>query len=278
MRSPRSASGIWLRYGSHASGQMSACQLYGVTRPAHETLRPGRTTRAPNGGGGRYRGERAQCSDRGESASTPERASSPCHVSCRRTHPSCNTHHDPPNTSHFSMPSFSRTRSMSATRSQVVFSFSSAVLLSARPNFPVGSRLALARTTLVDENDAVDLRVEVDGVARRGAAAGSAVPAVSLLFPCSSCVVHIVQSGKTLGQRCSVEDSAGSAHEKHGHTMLPRSRCAAWLQHHWIKRIADRWSRSLVRCYAAKGRFYASPCCEEDSQEDDCGQLTSLDK
>lgn len=41
------------------------------------------------------------------------------------------THHEPPKTSHFSMPSFSRTRSMSATRSQVVFSFSSAVLLSA---------------------------------------------------------------------------------------------------------------------------------------------------
>lgn len=41
------------------------------------------------------------------------------------------THHEPPKTSHFSIPSVSRTRSMSATRSQVVFSFSSAVLLSA---------------------------------------------------------------------------------------------------------------------------------------------------
>lgn len=69
---------------------------------------------------------------------------------------------------------------MSATRSHVVFSRSSAVLLSAKRYRRESSRFTLPRTALVDQNDAVDLRVEVDRVAGRGAAAGSTVPAVSL--------------------------------------------------------------------------------------------------
>jgi hypothetical protein len=112
------------------------------------------------------------------------------------------THHEPPNTSHFSMPSASRTRSMSATRSQVVFSRSSAVLLcvssvqsshspgpislaTQRPcamcqkyTFPTphNSRLAAPRTALVHQDDAVHLGVKVDRVGRRRTASGTAMP------------------------------------------------------------------------------------------------------
>lgn len=50
---------------------------------AHGTLHPGRTTRAPSGGGGRCHGERVQRSGRGASASTRATASSPWPVSFR---------------------------------------------------------------------------------------------------------------------------------------------------------------------------------------------------